>query len=436
MKFRNKKVLVYGMSLSGEWVAKLLHKHKAKAFLFDDDLKNLKTNKFKNCFLVQQVDDSLMMHFDMVLVSPSIPLESPVLALARANHVPIMSEIEFASQFAKEVVAITGTNGKTTTVQLVTAMLNKKKPAIACGNIGYPMSRAVIHNKRELKVAEVSSFMLEHCDTFSPHVATVLNIAPDHLIRHKTMEAYADLKKSIFKNITQNDYAVVNLDDEISTNLICHIVTYSYNKPADVYVKNGNIYLRDEKIIPLNKLKLKGKHNVYNVMCAICFAFIYKVKPSKIREALEEFSLDSFRIESVGRVNGINFVNDSKSTNIASTLASVSTVKGAIILLLGGSNKNLDYEELFSGLSKRVKHIVSFGETAEEMKKCNAERFKFEVCETLDEAFNFATQIAKKNDTILLSPATASYDQFSSYVERGRAFNEKVREYATQNSKK
>ena len=183
-------------------------------------------------------------------------------------------------------------------------------------------------------------------------------------------------------------------------------------------------------------MNLKGKHNVYNVMCAICFAIIKKVSIPKIRQAIIEFTPDKYRIELTKRINEINFYNDSKSTNIASTLASVETVKGAIILLLGGSKKGLDYEQLFEKMTKRVKHIFAFGEIANDLEMANNDKFKLTKCDNLNHAFDQAVRVAKKNDSVLLSPASASYDEFSNYIERGKAFDKKVMEYETQTAKR
>lgn len=435
MNLKNKNVLVYGLSISGEWATKLLLKLKANVFLYDDNWDKLKTKSFKNCFIIQELNENLISQFDFLIVSPSIEKENKNLVIARKLNKKIYSEIEFASLFAKKIIAVTGTNGKTTTVEMITAILSKKYKAIACGNIGYPMSRAVLEKKRYIKVAEVSSFMLENADSFSPHVATILNIEPDHLIRHKTMDEYQNLKLSIFKNLKPQDYAVVNLDLNIHPTIDCLTVTYSYRHITDVYIKDGCIYLHQHKIIAINELKLKGRHNVYNVMCAICYAYIYRVSPKLIREALINFKGERYRIEFVGKINEINFINDSKSTNISSTLASVETVKGAVILLLGGSKKGLDYTKLFDKLNKKVRQVVVFGETADDFVKANSNRFNIEKFSTLPAAFDFAISIAKSHDTILLSPATASYDQYKNYIERGRDFDNLVKEYEIETKK-
>jgi len=181
---------------------------------------------------------------------------------------------------------------------------------------------------------------------------------------------------------------------------------------------------------------LKGKHNVYNVMCAICFAYIYKVKIKKIREVLLSIVPDKFRIEKMKAINGINFINDSKSTNIASTIACVESVKGSVILLLCGSKKGLDYNELIKNLSKRVKQIVVFGEIAEDLIKANNSLFEIQKVENMQQAVEYATSIAIKNDNIVLSPSSASYDQYTSYIERGEDFNNWVKEYEIKNKKK
>ncbi len=426
--FKNKNCLVYGMSISGEWASKLLVKYKANVFLFDDDEDKLKTKPIKTCYVLRELNENLICQFDYIILSPSIEKDNKFVQIAKKNNIPILSEVELASKFCKRLVAITGTNGKTTTVELVTSMLKKRYKAIACGNIGYPLSRAVLENKKQICVCEVSSFMLENCNTFSPHVATILNIEPDHLVRHKTMEEYTKLKYNIFKNLTPRDYAVINLDNGICPTLDTLKITYSLTKNADIYLHSNSIFLHQEKIVNLNEIKLKGKHNLYNIMCAIAYAYIYRIKPADMRDAIINFTGDKFRIENVGNVRGINFVNDSKSTNIASTLASVESIKGSIILLLGGSDKKLDFSKLFSKLPKRVKQIFAYGEIADDIISKNT-KFNIQKCENLNEAFDEATKISLTNDTILLSPATASYDQYKNYIERGIAFNNLVSEY-------
>lgn len=435
MKLKNKKVLVYGLSTSGKWVSQILIKQKAIVFLYDDNLTKLRNKNLKNCYLIQELNEKMISDLDFLIVSPSIEKENQFLLFAKKHNKKIYSELEFASLFCKDIVAVTGTNGKTTTTTLVAEMINKKHKAVACGNIGYSLSQAVIEKKRYIKVVEVSSFMLENAETFHPHVATILNIEPDHLVRHKTMEEYSNLKQSIFKNSIANDYAVINLDNKITTNQNCKKITYSYSKPANVNVQCGYICLNNQKVVAINELKLKGKHNIYNIMCAICFAYICKVKIEHIKEVLINFSLDHFRIEQVASANGINFINDSKSTNIASTLACVESIKNPIILILCGSIKGLKYDELISNLPKRVKQIVVFGEIRESVEQANNNKFKIQKVENMQQAVEYSISIALKNDNIVLSPSSASYDQYSSYIERGEDFNNQVKNYE-QNTKK
>ena len=429
MNVKHKNVLVYGMSISGEWVAKLLLTKNANVFLFDDNEEALNKLRLKNCYVLNELNENLIEQFDFLVVSPSIEKENKYLKIANKFNKKIYSEVEFASQFCKKLVAVTGTNGKTTTVKIITALLQTKHKAIACGNIGYPLSRAVLESKKSIKVVEVSSFMLEHAKTFAPKVATITNIEQDHLVRHKTMAEYEKLKKSIFNNLKPNDFAVVNLDLNIIPTQNTQTITYSYKHNADVCVKNGSIYVHNQKLVNINELKLKGKHNIYNIMCAICFALVYKINLKKIRNVLINLQSEKYRIEKVATFNQINFVNDSKSTNLASTLASVETVKGAIILLIGGSNKELDYKPMFNKLSKRVKQIIVFGEIANKLLLDNDNKFPMEKFINLEDAFKFSIKQAKPNDTILLSPATASYDQYSSFIERGKHFDNLVKDY-------
>lgn len=429
MKFKNKKVLVYGMSKSGDWATRLLLKLKANVFLYDDDLTKLRLHRLKNCFILQELNESIIKDLDAIIVSPAIEKDNKYLCFAEAYNKLVMSEMEFASLFAGEIVAVTGTNGKTTTVRLIEAILNQKRKAIACGNIGLPVSRAVLECKKDLKVVEVSSFMLEHAKTFSPHVATVLNIQPDHLVRHKTMAEYTKLKLNIFENLKPTDYAVIDLDSNIHSTKNCKKVTYSYRHIADVYYSKGSIYLHQQKVIDVNQLRLKGQHNIMNVMCAICYGYIYKIPLQDIKSALLNFYPSEFRNTVLESVNEIGFINDSKSTNIASTLASVNATNSAVILILAGSKKGLDYTQLFEKLSKRVKQIVVFGEIAEEICQVNT-NFKISKFSTLKPAFDYAVSQALPGDTILFSPSSASYDLYENYLERGKEFNKLVSEYA------
>ncbi len=435
MKFKNKNVLVYGLSVSGEWASKLLLKLKANVFLYDDNKEKLKTKPIQSCYLINELNENIITQFDYIVLSPSIEKDNPFVQIAKQNNIKIFSELEFASLFCKKLVAVTGTNGKTTTVQLITALLNKKHKAVACGNIGEPLSKTVLRNKRYIKVAEVSSFMLENASLFHPHVATILNIEPDHLVRHKTMDEYTKLKYNIFANLQANDYAVVNLDNNIRPQNDCLTVTYSCEKIADIFLKNNAIYIHQHKIVNLNELKIKGKHNIYNIMCALAYAYLYNVKISDMQDVLRNFSLDKFRMQYIKTINEINFINDSKSTNIAATLACAESVKGAIILLLGGSKKGLDFSKLFSKLTKRVKLICAYGEIKDDLFNANNNKFKLIKCNNLTEAFNIAVKNALPNDSVVLSPATASYDQFANYIERGQAFNKKVAEYESEVAK-
>ncbi len=434
MNYKYKNFLVYGLSSSGESVSKLLKRLHANVFLYDDDEIKARNLHIPNCYVLSDINEDLISQMDYMIVSPSITLDNQYIRMAEAHGVKVFSEIEFASQYCDKLVAITGTNGKTTTVQLITAILNQKHKAIACGNIGYPLSRAVLEKNRYIKVAEVSSFMLEHCDTFHPHVATVLNISPDHLIRHGDIDTYTEIKKKIFQNLQSKDHIVINIDEGLDIESSAKRITYSYDHHADISVRDGYIYLFGDRVISIHELPIKGRHNVYNTMCAIAYGYIYKVSIKKMREALISFVPEKYRNELVAVVNNIRFVNDSKSTNIASTLASVSSMKSGVILLLGGSKKGLDYSQLFTHLSKKVKEIIVFGEISEDLINANT-NFSIHEVKDLSDAVDMAIELAIPNDTILLSPASASYDQFENYIERGRLFDRKVRAYEISQNK-
>ncbi len=430
MKFKYKNFLVYGTSVSGEWAAKLLLREKAIVYLYDDNQDNLKKLRLPNAYILYEINENLIEQFDYIVVSPSIPPNNQFLVWAKKYNIPILSELELASQFSKKLVAVTGTNGKTTTVRLISAILSKKYKSIACGNIGYPMSRAVMEKKNHIMVSEVSSFMLEHIDTFHPHIASILNISPDHLIRHGDMKEYTRLKLNILSNIRSNDYVVINLDADLPIDTAGLVVSYSCEMAADIMLDNGCITLFGEPVVAVNELSITGKHNTSNVMCAIAYGYIYRVSVKKMREALISFVPDKYRNERIYTNTDIDFINDSKSTNIASTLASVNSVKGDIILLLGGSKKNLDYAELFNKLSKKVKLIVAYGEIREDLVASNTD-FNIETAKNMSNAFDIAVSSANSGDTILLSPATASYDEFDNFMERGKCFDRLVREYET-----
>ncbi|MFQ6752460.1 MAG: UDP-N-acetylmuramoyl-L-alanine--D-glutamate ligase [Clostridia bacterium] len=434
MNFKYKNFLVYGLSSSGESVSRLLKKLHANVFLYDDNENKARNLHIPNCYVLNEINEDLIRQMDYMIVSPSISIDNKFLCMAMAQEVKIFSELEFASQFCDKLVAITGTNGKTTTVQLITAILNQKYKAIACGNIGYPLSRAVLEKKRYIKVAEVSSFMLEHCDMFHPHIATILNISPDHLLRHGDMDIYTKIKKKIFQNIQSKDFIVVNLDEDIDIECNAKKITYSCDHHADICLRDGYIYLFDDRVISTHELPIKGKHNIYNTMCAIAYGYIYKVCIKKMRQALISFTGEKYRNELVAVVNNIRFVNDSKSTNIASTLASVDSMKSGVVLLLGGSKKGLDYSYLFTHLSKKVKEIIVFGEISGDLINANTD-FNIHEVGNLSDAVDMAIELAIPNDTILLSPASASYDQFENYIERGRLFDRKVRAYEISQNK-
>lgn len=446
INFFVKNVLVYGMSESGIWTSILLIKKNAKCFVYDDNKKvvnNLKfptkyTNLLKKINKIEKLTNNLILSFDAIVVSPGVSIDNKFLKYAKKNGKLVISELEFVFLNCRnKILAITGTNGKTTTTELITAMLNIQIKATAVGNIGYPLTRAIVEKISGCFVVEVSSFMLEAIISFKADIATITNIAPDHLDRHKTFKNYKNLKLKIFDNLNKNDTAIVNLDDDYVNNIKPNkykIIFFSQKYVCHgAYSLNNVVYYsakKVEKIIDIEDIKIKGKHNIYNILCAICFAKKLNIKTNNVIKVLKTFETAKYRYQLVGCYNGISFVNDSKSTTVASTNMAIESTDQPIFLLLGGSDKNINYEDLFIHQSK-IKYYCVYGQTAQKIFDIAKEKniSNIQVFQNLKDAFDFCISNAISNDCVLLSPACASFDQFKNYEERGEYFNKLVKDY-------
>lgn len=446
INFFAKKVLVYGLSSSGIWSSILLIKKNAKCFVYDDNklaLNNLKfPEKYSNLLCkvskISKLTNEFLLSIDAIVLSPGVSINKKQIQFAKQNGKLIISELELGYLFCKnKILAITGTNGKTTTTELLTTILKTQTKAVSVGNVGYPITQAVVEKRKGYFVTEVSSFMLEAIYSFRPNIATITNISPDHLDRHKTYDNYKKLKIKIFDFLGKNNLAVVNLDDDyvnlIKPNLY-QIVFFSQKYVCHgAYLFNNVVYYSNkkaEKIISLNDVKLKGKHNVYNILCAICFAKKLNIKTKNIVKVLKIFKTIKYRYEFVQNVNDIMFINDSKSTTVASTNMAVESTNQPIILLLGGSDKNLSFDDLFVNFEK-VKFYCVYGQTAQKIFETakNKNITNIQMFENLQTSFDYAVKIAVPNDCVLLSPACASFDQFKNYEDRGEYFNKLVKEY-------
>ena len=377
---------------------------------------------------------------DLVVVSPGVPLHGDQLGPARARGMPIIGELELGWRALEaETFAITGTNGKTTTTALTGALLAEQpRPVLVAGNIGTPLAaRALGFPPDGLVVCEVSSFQLETTDAFQPRVAAVLNITPDHLDRHGSLAAYVDAKARIFANQTPADCTIVNADDEAAEALArrtrARVVWFSRRRPAShgVFVRDGWVAAtlngHVEAICPVAEIFLRGAHNVENVLAAAACALWAGLAPEAIRRAIGRFRAVAHRIEFVRDRRGVQYYNDSKGTNVASTLKALESFSERILLIAGGKGKGQDFEPLATAARGRVGHAFLIGEDAPKL----AAAFKgasipVARCPSLEAAVEAAGQLAMPGDVVLLSPACASFDMFDSFEHRGDVFKKLV----------
>ena len=364
---------------------------------------------------------------------------------ARTSGEPIIGEIELAAQsLPGRIVAITGSNGKTTTTTLTGEILTAGGlPTLVGGNIGTPAISLVERAKPDhIIVLEVSSFQLETIQTFRPKMAVILNITPDHLDRHRTFAAYAGAKARIFENQQADDFAVLNADDPncvaLAEGIRAHICWFSRKKEVQqgASVQDGRIGFRDaggkREIMLVSEIPLKGAHNLENVLAAICAGALMGVKPEHIRRAVQQFKAVEHRLEYVATIRGVDYYNDSKATNVDATIKALESFPANIHLILGGKDKGSDYTVLNDLLRERVKRVYTIGAAAEKIESHIKGAAEIVPAETLDDAVRRAAAVAQAGDVVLLAPACASFDQFDNYEHRGRVFKEVVHTLAEQ----
>lgn len=403
---------------------------------FDSDvLKNLR-NKNITLYLGKNPDD-IIKDFELIVISPGIPLELPFLDIARKENIPIIGEIELGFLVSKSpIISITGTNGKTTTTSLVGEIIKEKyKNTIVVGNIGFPFTEKAAETTLDgFTVLEASSFQLETIEKFKPHISAVLNISPDHLDRHKTLNNYIAAKKRIFENQDENDFLILNYEDpetkKMASETKTKVMFFSSKReiPDGVYLTDNTIFYGKEKIIKVSELKILGLHNYENVMASILISICAKVPLDVIRKVLLSFEGVPHRIEFSGEKNGIAFYNDSKGTNPDSAIKAILAMERPIILIAGGYEKNSDFTEWIGYFKDRVKFAFILGEVkdrlASDLVKLGFNDFK--KVDTFEEAFKGASNKASSGDCVLLSPACASWGMFRDYEERGDVFKEMV----------
>ncbi len=438
----NQSFLVLGLSRSGRAAAEFLLSKNAEVYLYDD-METERVEKELDRLSAQggkRVDKEALAQMpekcDVLVLSPGIPIDHPLAVAFRRNRRAVIGESELAARFIRcPIIAVTGTNGKTTTVSMLAEVLqNSGFQAQACGNIGTPLIEYCDMPTESFAVAEISSFQLETLNSLCPHIAVILNVTEDHLNRHYNMENYIFLKAKLLKNLTESEYAVLNYDDKtvraFSEKTKAKIVYFSVRERIKgAYYENGNLYYLDEKILSVAELPSEGLHNVQNALAVIAAAKLVGVSSKDIAKALSSFKGIKHRIEKVATIDGVTYIDDSKGTNVDATIKAVETMKTDTVLLLGGKNKGYDYGTLFATLNlSKVKHAVLYGENRYALLKA-ARECSFDSVTICDE-FSFAVRIAamraEVGQTVLLSPASASFDQFASYEERGDKFAEIV----------
>jgi UDP-N-acetylmuramoylalanine--D-glutamate ligase len=455
MDLKDKRVLVVGLGISGVASALFLKAHGARVTVSDtksgDELRNEIPTLLDHGIAVETGGhgERTFRGQDLIVVSPGVPVDAPALVQARSLGGEVIGEIELASQFLLgPMVAITGSNGKTTTTTLAGEILTAGGfPTLVGGNIGNPAISLVEQAKPEtVIVLEVSSFQLETIQTFRPKVAVVLNVTPDHLDRHKTFEAYADAKARMVENQRSDDFAVLNADDPtcvvMAQRTKAQVFWFSRQKEVSqgAWVRDGNILFRDgdglgkngqHEIMPVSEVPLKGAHNLENVLAAVCAAALMGCETKKIRHAVHDFKAVEHRLEFVATVGGVDYYNDSKATNVDATIKALESFPANIHLILGGKDKGSDYTVLNDLLQKRVKRVYTIGAAAEKIESqiASSRNASVEVvhAETLENALRKAHAVAVPGDVVLLAPACASFDQFKNYEHRGQVFKEIVR---------
>lgn len=436
--------MVLGVSKSGSAVADYLLDNGAECYLFEE----LKTEKVQASinrlikkgakFVAEEEVDKVVSEIDVVVISPGIAINHRVSVKAKQQGKRIIGELEFGIlNLMPTFIAVTGTNGKTTTVSLINAVLKENNTkTVLVGNVGNPLT-AELNNvdKDTVCVTEVSSFQMESTNSICPHVSCILNISPDHLERHYNMNNYIFLKKKIFKNQTQSEFVVLNDDDKTVREFYAEctakpVFVSTKNVVDGAYVKDGKIYFKNDYITDIESLPLSGEHNVYNCLFAIAVSKILGVSDQVIVSALGGFKGVRHRTELVLEKNGVKYYNDSKATNTASTISAIDSMKTPTVLILGGSEKGETYDALFQKIAEsNVKHVILTGASRFNMLNSANKTGYGSVTMTEDFylAVKIASMIAEFGDNVLLSPACASFDKFSGFEERGEAFCNEVK---------
>ena len=446
MDVKGKRVLVVGLGKSGIASALFLADRGARVAVSDT-----KSEEELHHEIPQLLDHGIVVEAgyhgertfkeqELIVISPGVPADVPQLSQARQAGIPVIGEVELAARYLKgQIVAITGSNGKTTTTTLAGEIIAASgRETLVGGNIGTPAISFVESSTDDTWIVlEVSSFQLETIETFHPKIAVVLNVTPDHLDRHHTFENYAAAKSRIFENQNSSDFAVLNADDGTCSAMAdkTQAAVYWFSRQRAVehgaFVRGEAIVWRDadteQTIMPIAEISLKGAHNVENVLAAVCAGMLAGADPADIRRAVANFKAVEHRLEYVATVRGVQYYNDSKATNVDATIRALESFPGGIHLILGGKDKGSDYSVLNPLLAKRVKRVYTIGSAASKIES-QVKGTQVISAGTIDNAVRRAGEAAVAGDIVLLAPACASFDQFVSYEHRGRVFKDLVRQ--------
>lgn len=438
---KNKKVLILGFSTTGVSAAKYFKAQGADVYLSEFNKKSDKDQDKINELLSLGINlefeghsDDFINGADFCVLSPSIPTDSPIIKKLQEKKIKYFSDIEYISfDDSKKIVLVTGTNGKTTTTALTSYILSKKYKAPYCGNIG--ISPFEYKNKNvDYYVIEASSYQLNYSDTLKPKIAIFCNLTPDHILWHKTIENYFEAKAKPFRNMDENDFAILNYDDEYLKRLGSEIkakVYYFSLKKQDfkncIYLEDNKIVFDNEEIIDINQMQIVGPHNVQNAMCSILAAKILGLDNKTIVEALKTFKAIEHRLEFVRTIDGTDYYNDSKATNPEASIVAINSFENKkVVLIAGGRDKKTSLDEFIKAVKLKISKVILIGEATARFKDELSENGYFNIVnsKTLEEAIDIAS--LDRPDIVLLSPACASFDMFENYEKRGEAFKNYV----------
>jgi len=442
---KGKEIVIVGMARSGMAAAEVLWKRGARITLSDSrptavlesEIRILNERNIR--YEVGGHSMELFDSADLIVVSPGVPLSLPVLRQAAQTGKTLIGEIELAWRYLRgKVIAITGTNGKTTTTTLIGEILRTGGlPVQVGGNIGTPLVSLVDSSAEDTwSVVELSSFQLEAAPTFRPDIAVILNITPDHLDRYASFEAYAQAKLNIFENQVSSDFAVLNHEDPNLQNAAAKVHSQifwfsgSHEVQRGTYVSGGQIIFDSgkvsEQVMTCNEVPLKGRHNIENVAAAITAARLAGISSSSISRSVRSFKAVEHRLEPVAEIKGVHFFNDSKATNVDATIKALEAFESGVIPILGGRDKGGDFKVLSHLLQQRAKSVILLGEASDKIRMQLAGTVPMTQAHSMDDAVRLAFQQAAPGDTVLLAPACASFDMFQNYEHRGREFKAAV----------